>query len=333
MSVVQSRPRHISHLGSAVLDTESPTLEKIIWRKEGEKAWVHKGYNVNYIEEGDPSKPPLLLIHGFGASAYHFRYNIPDLAKDHHVFAMDMIGFGLSDKPVIDYNAEIWRDQVLDFIENVVRTSRSSGDNTGCVVAGNSLGGFTALYSASASSTSSRTKNLISGCILLNAAGRFRASSPPPAEDTPAWQQAITDFFSRLIITASFYYTKQPARIAQVLRQVYVDGSNVDDELVESIEYASRDPNAAEVFYRIISRNGNGPPIFIDDLLLNLQVPLLLLWGEQDPWIRPLSADRIQTLFPAAERVNLVAGHCPHDEVPGEVNKAIREFIKQNIEM
>lgn len=49
---------------------------------------------------------------------------------------------------------------------------------------------------------------------------------------------------------------------------------------------------------------------------LLLQAPLFLLWGELDPWITPASADRIQKIFPAAERVNVRGGHCPHDDVP-----------------
>ena len=78
---------------------------------------------------------------------------------------------------------------------------------------------------------------------------------------------------------------------AQVLQQVYpVDPSNVDDELVESIRYPAQGPTAPEVFYRVIKKNGSGPAVYIDDLLAVLKVPLLLLWGEQDPWIRPKAA-------------------------------------------
>ena len=54
-----------------------------------------------------------------------------------------------------------------------------------------------------------------------------------------------------------------------------------------SIQYPAQNPNAPEVFYRVIAKNGNGPPVFMDDLLKTLKVPLLLLWGEKDPWIRP----------------------------------------------
>eukprot|EP01035_Chromulina_nebulosa_P017103 gene17103-22617_t len=263
---------------------------------------------------GDISKQPLILIHGFGASVYHWRYNIPELAKNYHVFALDLLGFGLSDKPIIDYDAEIWRDQVLAFIEEVVFKVRN--DKSPCVVAGNSLGGFTALYAASYDNSNS--SNHINGCILINAAGRFRAVSPPKDnEEENSIVKWIVSSIQRLVINISFIYTKQPARIEQILRQVYpVNSNQVDTELVESIQYPSLHPNAAEVFYRVISKNGNGPPVYIDDLLPQLKVPLLLLWGVEDPWIRPRSADLIQQLYKSAIRVDLDAGHCPHDEAP-----------------
>lgn len=319
---VRSFPLH----ANTITMSGEKNMEKLSWDENGYRTWEHKGYRVNYIESGDKRNPPVLLIHGFGANVYHWRYNIPSLSADHHVFAIDLLGFGLSDKPLLDYSAEVWRDQVLDFIANVINLSRSAENQMPCTVAGNSLGGFTALYAASSSEA---IKNkLINGCILLNGAGRFRDPSSPPSEETPNWKKSITNFIQRLVITASFYYTKQPARIAQVLRQVYIDSTNVDDELIQSIQYASRDPNAAEVFYRIITRNGQGPSKCIDDLLEELRVPLLLLWGEKDPWIRPVYADRIQALYPAAKRVSLDAGHCPQDEVPLEVNEAIREFVK-----
>lgn len=300
--------------------------EKLPWQENGYQSWEWNNHKINYVEMGNPKDPPVILIHGFGASVYHWRYNIPNLAKDHHVFAIDMLGFGLSDKPLLDYSAELWRDQLLTFITDVVRTSR--GDTSPCVVAGNSLGGFTALYAAS--SAVAGEKNLINGCVLLNAAGRFKEAgvADKSVDDRPSWLKNITAFIQRLVITSSFYYTKQPARISQVLRQVYIDTTNVDDELVQSIEFASRNPNAAEVFYRVIVRTSSGPAVYIDDLVATLKVPLLLLWGEKDPWIRPIAADKIQSMYPSSQRVSLDAGHCPQDEVPEEVNDAISKFVK-----
>lgn len=62
-------------------------------------------------------------------------------------------------------------------------------------------------------------------------------------------------------------------------------------------------------------------------LLEQLKVPLLLLWGDKDPWITPAAADKIQALYPGALRVDVSAGHCPHDEAPEDVNREISRFV------
>lgn len=288
--------------------------------QDGYGTWKWRDHDINYLELGDPSNPPLLLIHGFGASAYHFRYNIPDLARDYHVYAFDMLGFGGSSKPIQEYGAEVWRDQTLDFISEIIQRPT--------VVAGNSLGGFTALYAAS----SIRGNELIKGCISLNGAGRFRDASTATTEQTTEkknmFVETIKTALQRFVISASFLYTKQPARIEQVLRQVYpVNAQMVDDELVKSIQTPSFHPNAMEVFYRVITKNGAGPSVTVDDCLETLECPLLLCWGEEDPWIRSAAADKMQLLYPKSKRVSIDAGHCPHDEAPDAVNAAIREFV------
>ncbi|CAM9397700.1 unnamed protein product [Discosporangium mesarthrocarpum] len=292
--------------------------------------WEWEGHKINYIDEGDPDQPALVLIHGFGASAYHWRYNVPALvAKGYRVLALDLLGFGLSDKPVIDYSAEIWRNQVCDFVKEIIGETREA------VVMGNSLGGYTALSAAAA------LPQNIKGCVLLNAAGRFQdpvaeaamlamKDAPPKSGIELAWDNAVKGLsaaFQRAVVTSSFYFTKQPLRIKQVLTQVYIDPKNVDDELVESIRKPSLHPNAAEVFYRVIAKNGQGPPTTVDSLLDGFKTPLLLLWGEQDPWIQPAAADKIQAIHPPAKRVSVQAGHCPHDEAPEEVNNAMLEWL------
>ena len=291
------------------------TSNKLPWNKEGYQTWKWNDNEINYIEMGDSSKPPLLLIHGFGASAYHFRYNIPVLARDYHVFAFDLLGFGLSSKPVQEYPAAVWRDQTVDFIQNVIGKP--------VTVAGNSLGGFTALYAAATQ------PDLVEGCILLNSAGTFRnpekQEEPPP----PQWLQSIQTAIQRLVIGVSFVYTKQPARIEQVLKQVYPIASDmVDADLVESIQVPSFHPNAPEVFYQVISQTSKRQ-VMIEDLLEILKCPLFLCWGEHDPWIRPAAADKMESLYANCKRVTIDAGHCPHDEAPEAVNLAIQEFMEE----
>ena len=245
---------------------------------------------------------------------------MPTLARDFHVFAFCKLGFGLSDKPITDYSAEIWRDQAADFLKEVVQKP--------AVLAGNSLGGFTSLYTAA----TDEVKPLVRGVVLLNSAGRFRDSNNSEEdEDVPKNKliSTIQNIVKRAIISVSFVVTKQPQRIEQILRQVYpIDSDQVDSKLVESIRFPSLDPNASEVFYRVITKNGNGPAkVYNDDLLEKLDCPLLLCWGEYDPWIRPAAADKIQGLKPSCTRISIDAGHCPHDEKPEAVNTAIRDFM------
>ena len=294
--------------------------EKLPWIESGYETWKWRDYDINYIEMGDKSKPALVLIHGFGASSYHWRYNIPVLARDYHVFAFCKLGFGLSSKPITDYSAEIWRDQTVDFLKEVVKKPAT--------LAGNSLGGFTSLYTAA----TEEAKSMVNGVVLLNGAGRFRDPSvdySQPEEEPNPIVKSIQTAIQRLVISLSFVVTKQPLRIEQVLKQVYpTNEMNVDSELVESIRYPSLDSNASEVFYRVITKNGSGPSVFVDDLLKEMECPLLLCWGEKDPWIRPEAADKVQKLYEQSQRVSIDAGHCPHDEAPDAVNKAILDFMK-----
>mmetsp|Transcript_29426 Transcript_29426/g.44901 ORF Transcript_29426/g.44901 Transcript_29426/m.44901 type:complete len:354 (+) Transcript_29426:42-1103(+) len=318
----------LTRVSNAWQSFDYQTSSKLPWIPEGYQTWKWLDHEINYIEVGDKSKPALVLIHGFGASSYHWRNNILDLARDYHVFAFCKLGLGLSDKPVQDYSAEVWRDQTVGFLKEVVKKPAT--------LAGNSIGGFTSLYTAA----TDEVKHLVEGVILLNGAGRFRDSSAPTTtatndEESPdnnGMIDSIKGAISRFIVRISFFFTKQPARIEQILRQVYpVNEKNVDPELVESIRFPSLDENAAEVFYRIISRTANGQGVFIDDLLEKMECPLLLCWGEYDPWIRPAAADRVQALYRNSKRVNIQAGHCPHDEAPEAVNEAIREFMETSI--
>lgn len=49
------------------------------------------------------------------------RYNIPELAKTYKVYAVDLLGFGWSEKATIEYDAMVWRDQVVDFLKEIVK--------------------------------------------------------------------------------------------------------------------------------------------------------------------------------------------------------------------
>ena len=331
MGVSMVAPRALAHMA----------LTSLAWRPDGHSFWrwdgspVPGGSRVHYLAAGPEDGRPLVLVHGFGASWFHWRFNVPALAqRGYRVYAVDLLGFGLSDKPLTQYTAQLWAAQLADFATHVVAPRAPCK----AAIAGNSLGGFASLAAAVVA------PEFIEGVALLNAAGQF--ASPRAADADPgaladagvlaAWmaetRARASELARRMVLFGSFQLTKQPARIRQVLTSVYArNASNVDDELVQSIAAPAEDPNAAEIFYRIVSRNALEPSTTIDALLARLDpaLQLLLLWGEHDPWIRPAAADKIIALRPSAVRVSVDAGHCPHDEAPAQVNDALVAWLEQ----
>lgn len=193
-----------------------------------------RGHAISYITAGAEKDPPLLLIHGFGASSFHWRSNVNALAQaGNRVYAIDLLGFGSSDKPLLDYDLDVWVAQCASFLREVVGCGEPiKGDNSTlakrAVVAGNSIGGLTALALAAAE------PSLVRGVATLNCAGRF---SPTPAErvqaqrrkrvrDTTspmkgfatAWSGTVDSVgaaLRRVLLGGAFVVTKQPARISQ----------------------------------------------------------------------------------------------------------------------
>ena len=263
------------------------------------------------------TKPALLLVHGFGASTDHWRHNIPALARTHEVHALDLLGFGRSAKPAgLTYGGALWRDQLSAYIRE--RIGRPT------VIAGNSLGGFTALAAGAALGSD------CAGVVLLNAAGPFSDEQRQPqgwgaiARQTIGMALLKSPVLQRLL----FENMRRPASIRRTLRQVYIDATNVDEELVEAIRLPSCDPGAFGVF-RTVFDIPRGQPL--DELFAELSAPLLLLWGIRDPWINAAGRRAsFQRHAPqATTEVVLEAGHCPHDEVPAQVNAALLEWLQQ----
>ncbi len=265
--------------------------------------------------QGD--RPPLLLIHGFGASTDHWRKNIADLQQDFSVWAIDLLGFGRSAKPAWIYSGELWRDQLHDFITEVIGRP--------AILAGNSLGGYAALCVAAQRPSSAQ------GLILLNSAGPF--SDAPQAPPNPL-RQAIGKVTRAIVLQPWIsYWVFQNARrrstIRKTLQRVYLDPSAVTDRLVEDIYRPSCDPGAAQVFAAVF-KSPQGETV--DALLHQLSVPLLMLWGEGDPWMNVRDrAARFRQHYPALREQFLHAGHCPHDEVPALVDQAIRTWVADQI--
>jgi pimeloyl-ACP methyl ester carboxylesterase len=281
--------------------------------------WTWRGEQIYYVRAGETNLnyPPLLLIHGFGASTDHWRKNIAELSQDFQVWAIDLLGFGRAAKPAWNYTAELWRNQLHDFITEVI------GRPT--ILAGNSLGGYTALCVAATHPESA------AGLILLNSAGPFTNSTHPkqPTLVQKALNQGITGFLRHPLGNLLLYkFVQRKAFIRNTLKKVYLDESAVTEQLIEEIYRPSCDAGATQVFASVFS-NQQGEKV--DILLGQMKCPLLMLWGEGDPWIdaRQRGA-KFREYYPQLEEHYLNAGHCPHDEIPDQVNQTIDRWVRNN---
>ena len=279
--------------------------------------WFHLGHQVHCLSAApsEPRGPAVLLVHGFGASTDHWRFNIPVLSRSHEVHALDLLGFGRSAKPAgLPYGGALWAEQLQAYVRECI------GRPT--VLVGNSLGGYAALAAAAGLGRDA------AGVVLLNAAGPFSDEQAPPtgwgaiARRTIGGALLRSPVLQRLI----FENLRRPATVRRTLRQVYIDQTNVDEELVRSILEPARDPGAFGVFQTVFDIPRGEP---LDGLFARLQAPLLLLWGIRDPWINAAGRRaQFQRHAPAAtQEVVLQAGHCPHDEVPDQVNDALLEWL------
>ena len=294
------------------------------------KTWIWEGFSISYHFCGTQG-PAVVLVHGFGASTDHWRKNIAELQNHFHVFALDLIGFGRSAKAKLQYSGDLWRDQLHDFITEIIGQP--------AVLAGNSLGGYASLCVAA------QRPDAAAGLVLLNSAGPFSEEQPSiesesvqtevqPPRQPDLWQKFFGDVtkwifqqpWARFLL---FQYIRQPWVIRQTLEKVYLDKSAITDQLVEDIYRPACDPGAVDVFASVFSTPQGEK---VDLLLKQLTCPLLILWGEADPWMNARErSNKFRQYYPELTEYFLRAGHCPHDEIPDEVNRLLRDWVLSTV--
>jgi len=280
--------------------------------------WNWKGYKIGYTVMG--TGQPLVLIHGFGASIGHWRKNIPVLAAaGYQVFAIDLLGFGSSDKPPLEYTMEVWEELVKDFWTAHIQQR--------AVFVGNSIGGLLSLM------VIANHPEIAAGGVLINCAGGL---SHRPHELNPPLR-LVMGAFNRLLrskITGKvlFNRVRQKGQIRRSLMQVYRDRTAVTDELVDLLYQPSCDAGAQQVFVSILTAPPGPTPA---QLLPKVKCPLLVIWGEADPWTPINGAKIYQDLSATGQPVQVKpianAGHCPHDEAPDKVNPLIIDWLAQTV--
>jgi pimeloyl-ACP methyl ester carboxylesterase len=281
------------------------------------KTWQWRGFAIRYQQAGETGIP-VLCIHGFGASSDHWRNNLPVYGQHHRAFAVDLIGFGLSDKPApgdtLTYTFETWSQQIVAFCREVIgQPAYLVANSIGCVV------GMQAAVDS---------PDWVRGLVMLNCSLRLlherrRAEIPwHQRMSTPLMQQLLSYpalgrfFFSRIA---------RPQVIRNLLNQAYRRHEAVTDELIEAILTPAQTAGAADVFLAFV-RYSQGP--LPEDLLPNLACPVWIVWGQDDPW-EPVAMGRNLAQFPTVQAMVELegVGHCPQDEAPELVNPLVLDWI------
>nr|GMD09227.1 pheophytinase, chloroplastic [Ipomoea batatas] len=288
--------------------------------------WEWSGHNINYLvcqaSNGSPSRPAILLVHGFGASVGHWRRNIAVLAKDYTVYAIDLLGFGASDKPPgYAYSMEKWAMLILDFLSEVVQMPT--------VLVGNSVGSLACVIAAADSQQS-----LIRGLVLLNCAGGM--NNKAIVDD---WRIKLLlpllwliDFLlqQKAIASALFDRVRQSENLKNILLSVYGNKDSVDEELVEIIRGPANDEGALDAFVSIVTGPPGPNPV---QLVPQLALPVLVLWGDRDPFT-PIDGpvgkyfSSLPSQLPNVKLFLLEGvGHCPHDDRPDLVHDKLLPWL------
>ncbi|MGB7412622.1 MAG: alpha/beta fold hydrolase [Thermosynechococcaceae cyanobacterium] len=281
--------------------------------------WTWKDHQIHYAVQG--TGQPLVLIHGFGACIGHWRKNIPVLAAaGYRVFALDLLGFGASDKPKLDYRLEVWQELLQNFWAEFIQEP--------AVFVGNSMGGLIALIMLA------KHPEISAGGVLLNSAGGLNMNMRDD-ERNPA-RRLLMGGINALLASkglgpALFNRVRSKKRIRGTLSQVYANPDAITDDLIDMIYAAAAAPGAQEAFASIMTAPAGPRP---SELLPHIKKPLLVLWGEADPWAALPTAELYRQLSEQAEnqvtfKTIPQTGHCPHDERPEIVNPLIIDWLAQ----
>ncbi len=233
-----------------------------------ERTYRWRGIDVKYTVAGDPDGPDALLLHGVNAAAssYEFEPIFERLSERYRVFAVDLPGFGRSDRPPLVYSSEIYVEFVRDFIADVTENP---------VVFASSL---TASFAAEAVQEADGDVDRLVLICPTDETGRERP-----------WLRTLVR--TPVIGTALFNaFTSKPSLRYFMAREGYYDDENIDE--VE-LEYAWRSAHQGGARYAPASfATGTlDPELDLESALADLEVPVTLVWG-RDAQLVPLRDGR-----------------------------------------
>ncbi len=261
------------------------------------------GVRTRVLEAG--SGEPLILLHGTGGHLEAYCRNIVEHAKHFHVYAIDMIGHGFTDKPTDrDYEMPVYTKHLKDFMD-AAGIERAS-------ISGESLGGWVAAYFAW--EYPERVNK-----IVLNTAGGL------------SMYPEVMERIRTLTLAAAQNPTREVVR--KRMEFLMLDPNDVTDEMVEVRYSIYQLPGFAKAIERVLClqipeiRQRN---MFSEDQLRAIKAPACVIWTTHDPTAPKEIGQKFAELIPTSEFHLLEdCAHWPQYEQAEEFNRIHLEFLKK----
>lgn len=257
----------------------------------------------HYIEKGEGSRH-VILIHGFRSHTYTWKALIDPLANaGYHVWAIDLIGFGLSDKPDhAVYNPDFFVEQIHAFMD-------SKGISQAHLI-GNSMGGGLAL------SFAIDYPEQVHSLTLLNALGY-----PLEIPFYMSFGKHVTKICPVFL---------GPTMIRYGLKQIVYNQELVTDEQVEAYSLPYRFPGGIKASLATLDNFDNQILVKMERHYPSLHTPALIIWGDHDQLIPLSHYEKFIKDFPHAEKLLINnCGHIPQEEAPDEVLAILLPFLEK----
>jgi pimeloyl-ACP methyl ester carboxylesterase len=288
-----------------------------------QRDWVWRGWQTRYTyirsSQNKQGATPIILLHGFGASIGHWRHNLEVLGDRHTVYALDLLGWGASQKAPVNYSVSLWVEQVYEFWKTFVGQP--------VLLVGNSLGSLVCIAAADTH------PDMVKGVIMMSLPDPTLEEEAIPVAIRPVVMPIIRGMkniiASPLLLKPLFKFVRQPGVLRRWAGIAYANPEAITDELVDILAGPPQDRGSVRAFIAIFKssiKSDYSPSV--KNILPNLTVPMLLIWGKKDRFVPPALADKFAQYNEKLQVLSLEdVGHCPHDECPELINQTILEWV------
>ena len=289
---------------NAVIASRAEQADPPVTGDLGYYDWIYGRVAYYRLGQGDP----LLLVHNpnAGGSSWEWRKVYLELANHFNVYALDLLGFGLSEKPNVPYSGRMFADLVHDFI--------------GDVIGGTAHGIGSGLGASYLVNVAVRRPNRLHKLVLVNPTGTTEMASPPV--ETATWRALHMPVLGTSIYNAM---TSLKAIETELREHVYYDPLEVTPAIVRDIYTYAHQPGSQYAAAAFMSGRLSLPMRLA---FSSLTQPLLIIWG-RDAYYTPVG-DAIDLLYRHPEAQLDIIDECgmlPQDERAGDFLALASEFL------